>query len=183
MPAKKPTLSDLMSFINDFGVNMGAELAMLRTQVTALTKEVEALKTPVKSYLKPDYTPPLNAFEEGLVQASKVVDAIVTYRARVQAAGGYIGLKEAKDFVEAYKAEFLSLQALQGINTLFDENDPLPLTAAQQTLVKNGDKILAIKDYRNHVQNVCGEACSLKAAVGVVNAFLASQGWGGQIGQ
>lgn len=171
----------MLAAIAELSVTFGAELASARAEITALTTEVADLKlllaTPSKITLPavlPHMPPelaallPLTSWEVDLIKSDKKIDAIKAYRARVEAAGKYVGLKEAKDLI-VYVAEHMGSS-----KPLFDPANPLPMTDHQKNLVHAGKKIDAIKDYRTYVSTICAGMCGLKEAKDVIDTYSAS---------
>lgn len=169
----------MLQAINALGVAFGAELASARAQIEALTVEVASLKGQLTALPPPPvkfaHMPlelagmqPISSYELDLIKSNKKIDAIKAYRMRVETTfGKHVGLKEAKDLI-VYIADHLGYE-----KPLFDPAKPVPMTDHQKDLVHAGKKIDAIKDYRQHVGQICASMCGLKEAKDVIDAYAA----------
>jgi ribosomal protein L7/L12 len=192
MPAKKPSLQEVMEAIQSLNVGMGAELVALRAEVEKqnqtivglshmlakdwITKTAESLvgtqpmtvgmplfNTPDQIY---NGAMPLNAPEKSMATGGFVIDAIKAYRIRIEKLTGTVpGLKASKDLVEAY---------IKGapLKPAFNILSPPPLLESHKSFVKLGQKIEAIKAYREYTKEVCGGGyAGLKEAKDVIDAY------------
>lgn len=159
-----PKNTSIVDAIVDLGMKMGAELAAARAQIEELTAKVDALSKAMKFQT----TDTLNEYEKSLVHKGLLIDAIKAFRARVQASTGEVpGLKESKDLVEAYKHSW------QMLSPPFNPLNPPPLLDEHKQMLKAGDKINAIKAYREYTKTVCSSMAGLKESKDMCDAYLA----------
>jgi len=200
MPAKKPSLQEVMETVQSLNVGMGAELVALRGEVDKLSQTIVGLshmlanamsvvnaQLAVKQAMtvgqplygsvalpQPIYTEddiykacyPLNASEKQAAEHGHLIDAIKSYRSRIKNLTGVMpDLKASKDLVQAHKDG-------APIKPPFDPLSPPPLLESHKSFVKLGQKIEAIKAYRQYTMEVCGgDYAGLKEAKDIIDAY------------
>jgi hypothetical protein len=177
MPAKKPSLQEVMEAVQSLNVGMGAELVSLRAEVAELNNRITKMSagltavTSLEATQPPKQAPPLkfaiplSVKEKDLALLGHKLEAISTYRLRIHAlTGSTPDLLTAKLLVDDFIAEGT-------IKPVFDILNPPPLLPNHKQLVKRGKKIDAIKVYRAYTGTVCANAAGLKEAKDIMDAY------------